>query len=140
MCATFTENTRISTICLRPPGIWTEEIFTFIRKRWEEDPMNDRRPYWEYGAFIANTDVAEAVRCSIHNPFKGHAVLFISSDDAALAEQTSYQAAQSIHPEVPWKGGKEYDHQPFRTLLDNEPAKIILRWQPRVRFREQVSP
>ena len=59
--------------------------------------MNDRRPYWEYGAFIAIEDVAQAIWCAIHNPFHGHAVLNISSDDAALSEQTSVEASvQSI--------------------------------------------
>jgi len=137
MCAIFTADTGISTICLRPPGIWTEEIFEFIRKRLDEDPMNDRRPYWEYGAFIAIGDVAHAVWCAIHNPFQGHAILHISSDDAALAEQTSAQAAKAIHPTVPWRGGSEFDAEPFRTLLDNEAAKMALGWSPNVRFRKK---
>jgi nucleoside-diphosphate-sugar epimerase len=139
MCAAFTENTGVSTICLRPPGIWTEEVFEFIRRRWDEDPMNDRRPYWEYGAFIAIGDVAHAVWCAIHNPFQGHAVLHISSDDAALAEQTSAKAAKAIHPTVPWRGGSEFEREPFRTLLDNEPAKRALGWAPRVRFRKEAG-
>jgi nucleoside-diphosphate-sugar epimerase len=135
MCRTFTETTGIATICLRPPGIWTEEIFDFIRKRWAEDPMNDRRPFWEYGAFIALSDVAEAVRCAVHHPFTGHATLHLSADDAALAEQTSRQAAQTIHPGVPWRGGPEFEDEPFRTLLENQEAKSMLGWRPRVRFR-----
>jgi UDP-glucose 4-epimerase len=136
MCAAFTANTGMSTICLRPPGIWTGRIFESIRKRWDEDPMNDRRPYWEYGAFIAIEDVAQAIWCAIHNPFHGHAVLNISSDDAALSEQTSVEAARSIHPTVPWRGGPEFEQDPFRTLLDNETAKRALGWTPRVRFRQ----
>ncbi len=139
MCASFTENTGISTICLRPPGIWTAKIFESVRQRWAEDPMNDRRPYWEYGAFIAIEDVAQAIWCAIHNPFHGHAVLNISSDDAALSEQTSIQAARSIHPAVPWRGGAEYEQDPFRTLLDNETAKRVLGWTPRVRLRDVCS-
>jgi UDP-glucose 4-epimerase len=139
MCATFTASTGVSTICMRPPGIWTEEIFKFIRKRWDEDPLNDRRPYWEYGAFIAIQDVAHAVWCAIHNPFHGHAVLHISSDDAALAEQTSAQAARTIHPTVPWRGGSEFEQDPFRTLLDNETAKRLLGWSPAVRFRQKTG-
>jgi UDP-glucose 4-epimerase len=139
MCAGFTANTGVSTICLRPPGIWTRQVFESIRKRWGEDPMNDRRPYWEYGAFIAVEDVAQAIYCAIHNPFHGHSVLNISSDDAALSEQTSIEAALSIHPTVPWRGGPEFDRDPFRTLLDNETAKKVLGWTPRVRFRQWSS-
>ena len=97
--------------------------------------MNDRRPYWEYGAFIAIGDVAEAVSCAIHNTFSGHAILHICSDECAMSEQTSLEAAQAIHPMAPWRGGPEFDSDPFRTLLDNEVAKRVLGWSPRVRFR-----
>jgi nucleoside-diphosphate-sugar epimerase len=135
MCAMFTAKTGVSTICLRSPGIWADERFDFIRKRWAEDPMDDRRPFWEYGAFIALSDVAEAIGCAAHLHFSGHAILTISADDAALAEQTSRQAAEAVHPTVPWRGGSEFDAEPFRTLLDNRHAKAILGWQPRVRFR-----
>ena len=136
MCASFTDKTNVSTICLRPPGVWTEEIFEFIRKRWKEDPTNDRKPFWEYGAFIALSDVAEAVKCAVHTTFSGHIDLNICSDEVALASQTSYEAAKEIHPSVPWRGGAEYEKQPYRTLLDNKVAKDILNWQPRVTFRQ----
>jgi nucleoside-diphosphate-sugar epimerase len=98
--------------------------------------MNDRRPFWEYGAFVAVSDLAEAVRCAVHHPFRGHATLHVCADDAALAEQTSREAAKAIHPEVPWRGGPEFDDEPFRTLLDNEEAKSLLGWHTHVRFRE----
>ena len=135
MCEIFTANTGIATVCLRPPGIWTDEIFSVIRRRWREDPRRDRQPFWEFGAFIALPDVAEAVRCAVHHPFAGHAILHLSADDAALAEQSSRAAARTIHPDVPWRGGAEYESQPFRTLLDNQRAKRTLDWHPRVTFR-----
>ncbi len=136
MCESFTKYTGISTICIRPPGVWTEEIFDIIRRRWEEDPTNDRKPYWEYGAFIALPDVAEAVKRAVHTPFSGHIVLNICSDEVALASQTSYEAAKEIHPSVPWRGGEEFVKQPFRTLLDNTVAKEVLKWRPKVKFRQ----
>ncbi|MFC1573125.1 NAD-dependent epimerase/dehydratase family protein [Candidatus Eisenbacteria bacterium] len=135
MCEDFTKRTDISTICLRPPGVWTEEIFDFIRKRWEEDPTNDRKPFWEYGAFIALSDVAKAIICAVHTQFSGHIVLNISSDEVALASQTSYEAASEIHPSVRWQGGKEYEINPYRTLLDNTVAKSVLNWKPQIRFK-----
>ncbi len=135
MCASFTATTGIATLCLRPPGIWTDATFAMIRRRWAADPLNDRRPFWEYGAFIALSDVVEALRCAIHNPFSGHATLLISSDDAALAEQTSREAAQAIHPSVPWRGGPEFEAHPYTTLLDNSLAKVVLDWSPQVSFR-----
>ena len=135
MCEEFTKRNNISTICLRPPGVWTEEIFDFIRKRWKEDPLNDRKPFWEYGAFIALSDVAEAVRCALYTPFSGHIILNISSDEVALASQTSYEAAREIHPSVRWQGGKEYEINPYRTLLENSVAKSVLNWEPQIKFR-----
>ncbi len=135
LCESFTSTTGIATLCLRPPGIWTDATFALIRRRWAEDPLNDRRPFWEYGAFIALSDVVEALRCAIHNPFSGHATLLISSDDAALAEQTSREAAQAIHPSVPWLGGPEFETHPYKTLLDNSLAKATLDWSPQVSFR-----
>jgi UDP-glucose 4-epimerase len=138
MCRMFTERTGIATICLRPPGVWTAGTFAFIRRRWAESPLNDRLPFWEYGAFIAAEDLAEAVTCAVRCPVEGHATLLISSDDAALAEQTSREAARSIHPSVPWRGGPEFDRDPYRTLVDNEPAKSLLGWSPVVRFRPRA--
>jgi len=135
LCALFTARHGIATLCLRPPGIWTDQIFALLRRKFAEDPLNDRRPFWEYGAFIALPDVAEAVRCALHHPFTGHAVLNISADDAALAKQTSREAARAIHPHVPWRGGEEFEKEPYRTLLENRVAKEVLGWQPRVRFR-----
>ena len=135
-CASFTDNTGISSICLRPPGVWTEEIFEFIRQRWKEDPTNDRKSFWKYGAFIALSDVAEAVKHAVHTLFSGHIVQNISSDEVALASQTSYEAATEIHPSVPWHGGEDYEMAPYRTLLDNKVVKEILNWQPKVTFRQ----
>ena len=89
MCAAFTANTGVSTICLRPPGIWTGRIFASIRKRWEEDSMNDRRPYWEYGAFIAIEDVAQAIWCAIHNPFRGSLLIPVRGKSAAQSRDAT---------------------------------------------------
>ena len=85
LCELFTSTTGIPTLCLRPPGIWTAATFEFIRRRWADDPLNDRRPFWEYGAFIALPDVAEAVHCACHCRLEGHATLLLCADEAALA-------------------------------------------------------
>ncbi len=135
LCQESTRITGLSTVCLRPPGIWDAGTFSTIRRRWAENPLNDRRPFWEYGAWLAIEDVASLVHAALHHPFNGHAVFNVSADDAALALQTSRQAAASIHPDVPWRGGAEYEARPFRTLLDNSTAKGRLGWHPQVLFR-----
>ena len=135
LCEVFSERTGVATLCLRPPGAWTDETFAFIRARFAEDPLNDRRPFWEYGAFIAVSDLAEAVCCALCCPLEGHVIVNLAADDAALAAQTSREAARAIHPSVPFRGGGDTEADPFRSLLDNSRAKALLGWTPKVRFR-----
>ncbi len=135
LCEQSTRASGITTICLRFPGIWTPEITDAMRQRWQADPMNDRRPFWEYGAYNHRDDAAAAVAHAVAGSFTGHGVFNVSADDCALAVQTSREAAASIHPDVPWRGGEEYDRDPFRALLDNANAKRALSWSPRFRLR-----
>ena len=136
VCASFTAHTGMTTVCLRLPAVFGEERLRRQRrnaKRW----VARRRAYWEYGAYIAMGDATELFRCAVHSPFKGHAALLASADDAALgAQQTSREAASTVHPDVPWRGGPEFDRDPFRTLVDNAEAKRLLGWVPKLRFRE----
>jgi UDP-glucose 4-epimerase len=41
-----------------------------------------------------------------------------------------------VHPDVPWRGGPEYDADPFKALVDNSKAKRVLGWQPKHTWRE----
>ena len=135
LCEAFSARTGIASLCLRPPGVWTEETFALVRARFAEDPLNDRRPFWEYGAFIALSDLSAAVCAALRCPLGGHMIVHVAADDAALARQTSREAARSIHPAVPFRGGANFETEPFRSLLDNTRGKVLLGWTPRVRFR-----
>jgi UDP-glucose 4-epimerase len=134
-CREFTQTSGIATVCLRPAGVWTEDTIAMLRTRWARDPQLDHKPFWEYGAYIALEDLADLTCRVVHRPIAGHGVFNVAADDAALARGTSRQSAARIMPEVPWRGGPEFDEDPYRTLLDNTRAKQAFGWQPRVRFR-----
>ena len=138
-CREFTQTSGISTICLRPAGVWTEDTIAMLRSRWARDPDLDHQPFWEYGAYVALEDLAELVRLVIHRPIPGHGVFNVAADDAALSWGSSRQAASRLLPDVPWRGGPEFDEDPERTLLDNTRVKSVFGWKPRIRFRSSLT-
>ena len=52
-------------------------------------------------------------------------------------ESPIQELAAQIHPDVPWRGGEEYEREPFRALVDNSGAKQVLGWQPRYSWHSQ---
>jgi UDP-glucose 4-epimerase len=60
-------------------------------------------------------------------------VLTAAADDISSASRTSREMAQSLHPDVEWRGGQEYDQQPYKALINNE----VLNWMPRYKWRPQ---
>jgi nucleoside-diphosphate-sugar epimerase len=139
MCRAFTEDTRIPTICLRPPGVFTEETYGRIREVRDAAPEFEWSPFWEYGAFIDVRDVATAVSCALHCPDPGHCTLLLCADDISSARLASRELAQMVMPSVPWCGGSEYEQDPFRALLDTHRARQLLGWSPQHRWRRILS-
>jgi nucleoside-diphosphate-sugar epimerase len=135
MCRHFTAKTGITTICLRPPAVWMPESYERIRARRQQQPETEWTPVWEYGAFCDVRDVAAAAINALTCPDPGHATLLLCADDIA-SETPSRELAAKLHPNVPWRGGPEYDANPSMALVDNRRAKAILGWQPRYRWRE----
>ncbi len=133
MCEHFTRKTGISTICLRPPGVYRPETYARVRARREEHPEAEWTPDWEYGAFCDVRDVAAAAVCGLTCPDPGHITLLLCADDIS-SETPSRQMAAKLHPDVPWRGGPEYDMDPFKALVDNRHAKSILDWQPQYKW------
>jgi UDP-glucose 4-epimerase len=135
MCEYFTFNTGITTICLRPPGVTLPEYYAQARKRWQEDPESEWRNNWEYGAICHVQDVAAAAVLALTCPDPGHVTLLLCADDIA-SDTPSREMAAKVHPDVPWRGGPEYDADPFKALVDNSKAKRVLGWQPKHTWRE----
>lgn len=133
MCRHFTAETGIATICLRPPAVWMPQTYQWVRARRQENPENEWRPIWEYGAFCDVRDVAAAAVCGLTCPDPGHVTLLLCADDIN-SDTPSREMAARLHPDVPWRGGAEYEENPFTALVDNSRAKAVLGWQPKYRW------
>ena len=136
MCRHFTEVTGISTICLRPPGVFAEATYQRIRSRREANPEFEWTPYWEYGAFLDVRDAAEAARCALRCANPGHVTVLLCAADISSSGKTSRELVQAIHPDVPWRGGREFEREPYRALLETRRARDILGWTPRYTWRQ----
>ncbi len=135
MCQYFTESTGIPTICLRPPGVFDEETYDFIISNRQANPDFEWNPFWEYGAFLDVRDAAEAARCALYCPNPGHVTLLLCADDISSAHRESQEMAQFLLPEVEWRGGNEYNIEPYKALINTQQAKKVLQWNPRIRWR-----
>lgn len=138
LCRYFTGVTGIPTICLRPPAVWFPDRYAKALAAWQADENAQRTPIWEYGAFCDVRDVAAAAVLALTCPNPGHVTLNLCADDIA-ATRPSREMAAWVHPDVPWRGGPEFDADPFRALLDNRRAKAVLGWQPRYSWRGQTA-
>ncbi|MEH1859363.1 MAG: NAD(P)-dependent oxidoreductase [Nostoc sp.] len=136
MCRYFTDSTGIPTICLRPPGVFDEETYDFIISNRQANPDFEWNPFWEYGAFLDVRDAAQAARYALYCPNPGHVTLLLCADDISSAHRTSQEMAQSLLPEVDWRGGDEYEHEPYKALINTQLAKEILQWVPRYKWRQ----
>ena len=139
MCQFFTNSTGIPTICLRPPGVFDAETYDFIISNRRASPDFEWEPFWEYGAFLDVRDAAEAAKCALECPDPDHVTVLLNADDISSASRTSQEMAQSIHPDVEWRGGQEYADQPYKALVDTKLAKEVLQWSPRYKWRSDAG-
>ncbi len=135
MCRYFTDSTGISTICLRPPGVFDQETYDFIISNRRANPDFEWNPFWEYGAFLDVQDAAEAARCALHCSNPGHVTLLLCAPDISSAHRTSFELAQYLMPEVDWRGGYEYEIEPYKALINTQLAEEVIGWVPRHRWR-----
>ncbi len=140
MCRCFTARSNIPTICLRPPGVWTDERMRQMALKPVDDPDYERTPFWEYGCFIHASDLAEATVAALTCPGVSHEVLLVNAPDVWSGCKTSRELAKEMYPEVTWRGGSEYELEPFRPLMVTTPAQRILDWSPRIGWRSPNNP
>jgi nucleoside-diphosphate-sugar epimerase len=118
MCALWSERTGISSIALRPPGIWFPETYGLIEKRRKENPSYEWDPYWEYGAFIDVEDLLEVSLKAAGKRLPGtNATYLVAAADITTSGKSSLELATMIHPKVAWKDMDAYKTDPFRSLL-----------------------
>ncbi len=134
MCRTFTRETGVPAISLRPPAVLTPEDRERRRERWRADPTSEWTPIWEYGAFLDVRDAATAAGRALVCVDPGNASVLLCADDIA-ATAPGRELAARVLPKVPWRGGAEYGDDPYRALVDASLARTILDWRPRYRWR-----
>jgi UDP-glucose 4-epimerase len=130
MCRRWCERTGISTICLRPPGVWKPETYAEIRNLRRERPAYEWDPYWEYGAFIDVRDLAAASLRGLSCSLAGFACVLVASSDITTSGKTSRELVDFVHPDVEWRGGPAYQIEPYRSLLITDGAEKLLGWTP----------
>lgn len=135
MCRFFSDSTGIPIVCFRPPGVWSELTYHEIIAARKERPEFEWDPFWEYGAFIDVRDLAEAVLASINNVKSGFHCFLLASDDITTSGMSSLGLVRKLFPDVKWNGDKEYDLDPFKSLVNTNKAKRILGWSPKYSWR-----
>lgn len=135
MCHRFTDATGIPTVCLRPPGVWAESHYEGISGWRKEKPENEWTPFWEYGAFLDARDAALAGIAALRCPDPGHTTLLLCAADISTSGYTSREIVNKLLPDVPWRGGAEFDQDPYRALIDTRKAQAVLAWAPRYTWR-----
>lgn len=116
---------------LRPPGVWNDATYGWIRAQRERRPEFEWDPFWEYGAFIDVRDLSRACLRALEAPVAGFESLLVSSADLTTSGRTARQLVEMIHPQVEWRGGPEFERDPYRSLIDIDRARAVLGWQPR---------
>jgi UDP-glucose 4-epimerase len=134
-CRLFTRRTGIPTVCIRPPAVWTDKAIESVQEEREKDAEFEWTPYWEYGCYIHVEDLARATLCALTCPDPGHIPLLVVADDVSSAHLTSRELVQKLLPDIEWRGGDQYEADPYKGLVDNSRAKEVLGWAPEFHWR-----
>ena len=139
MCSFFAAQRGLTPVCLRPPAVWQESDYGRTASRYSKNPRSEWEPYWEYGVFLDARDLAAAVVQALTRPPEGHHTLLLAAADITSGGRTTLELVHDLMPDVEWRGGPEYETDPFRSLVDASQAGALLEWQPRYSWREFIS-
>ena len=129
MCAGFSRETGLATVCLRPPAVWDDAKRERVLAERAADPEREWTPFWEYGAYLDVRDLADAVARSIAAPLSGHHRMLLCSDRIS-ATAPGRELARRLLPRTAWRGGRAYQEDPMRSLVAASLAKRLLGWSP----------
>lgn len=131
LCERVTAGTSISTVCLRPVGVWTEETYAAIKAARLQRPDFEWEPFWEFGAFVDMRDVCTAVRTSIEKDVPCHVRALLCAADITGSRPT-LELVERLMPDVEWRPGalEAYAAEPYRALVDTSVARDQLGWSP----------
>jgi UDP-glucose 4-epimerase len=133
LCNAFTVASGIATICLRPFAVWDSDDYVRLEQARAASPETEWHPFWEYGAFVDVRDVASAAVAALSCPNPGHVRASLCAADIS-ASAPGRELAERLLPTVPWRGGLEYDADPWRALVDCTRARRVLGWRPEHRW------
>lgn len=136
LCEATTVATGITTVCLRPPGIFSETVYAAIKQARRDNPDFEWSPLWQYGAFLDVRDLATAVDRALTAPLTGHHRLLLCAADISSAHDDGPTLVRRLLPELEWLGGPEFDADRFRSLINSDPAQTLLQWAPQHRWRK----
>jgi len=139
MCCFWSAAERVPTICLRPPGVWTPDTYLEIQAARKDRPEYEWSPYWEYGAFIDIRDLSSACTCALTCPFEGFGCFMVAASDVTTSGKNSKELVKAICPDVKWRGGSEYQSNPFLSLIVTDNARRTLRWEPKHTWQSFVQ-
>ena len=135
LCATFMARTGIASVSLRPVWVWDCGQYQRIEAQWRAEPRSEWEPYWEYGAFVDERDIATAVEKALTAPLAGHhRALLCAADIAAISP--SLDLAGRLAPGVPITNPAPYQADPRHALFDCSVAETTLGWRPSYRWSE----
>ncbi|MGE5290774.1 MAG: NAD-dependent epimerase/dehydratase family protein [Micromonosporaceae bacterium] len=137
LCAGMTATSGLTTVCLRPVGVWSSRHYQEATRYRQENPPSEYEPYWEFGAFVDVRDVAGAVLAALRRPGSGHARVTLCAPDIS-ATAPSREMARRLCPDVPWRGGSEFDKDPWTALIRGR-AGEVLGWQARHTWRRWLA-
>src|SRR5207249_353674 len=102
MCARFSAYHGMTTVCLRPPWVATDETLRSLQAA-PATPDFERRADWNFGTWVHVDDVAAAVASSLTCPQSGHVVLLLSARDSSSV-RTTRELLDSLYSDIPWRG------------------------------------
>ena len=127
MCEAFTARTGVQTLCLRPVQVFDQ--IDYQRALATEKSFSRPQSVWALGVHINVLDLAEAVAAAVRCKAPVHSRMLLCAADIASTQRTLELVAE-LAPHIPWRGGQEYEADPFRALVDSSKAQQILNWRP----------
>lgn len=133
MCEAFTNETGISTICLRPVFIADDAAWEALRDVDELPPA--RGAAWHLGVVVDVRDVASAFAAALVCPDPGHVRLLLCADEIAAGRPTLDVVREHL-PAVPWRASRPAADS-RAALVDSSAARATLGWAPRFGWRDR---
>jgi nucleoside-diphosphate-sugar epimerase len=127
LCESFTNETGIPTVCLRPVLVLDPEGWRTLGTGDELPPGRGRS--WHLGVFVDLADVVEAFAAALVHPRRGHVRALLCAEEIAARRPTVELVSENL-PDASWRDGQPYPGCSHRALVDCSVAREKLGWRP----------